>query len=309
MEENSLSKNKFGFQRIRPEDKLVFDTFYEHKTIQNCETAFANLCGWGFLLGGEYAIINGALVTRVHQVANKEICYHCPIGDVDKVELIRLIIEDSIENNYTMRIILDCKEVIQVHYKDAFDIEDKREYYDYVYLRESLATLRGKKLQPKRNHCNKFTKSYNYIYRELNSKSVKECVEFSKAWLDNKLAEEPDGDLEGYVNELRVIEYFAENFDALGMVGGAIYVDRELVAFTMGSKVNNDTFCTHIEKANTDYDGAYAMINREFAKHLPEEYVYINREEDLGIEGLRRAKLSYQPIKLIEKEMATYIRD
>lgn len=83
-----------------------------------------------------------------------------------------------------------------------------------------------------------------------------------------------------------------------------------MVAFTIGSKVNNETFCTHIEKANSeDYEGVYAMINKEFAMHLPAEFIYINREEDLGLEGLRKAKLSYNPIELITKTVATLIQD
>lgn len=298
-----------NFKRITPDDRDVFEEFYQYKTIQNCETSFANLCGWGFLFNGEYAIINRALVTRVHYQLNKEICYHCPIGPTDKVELVKLIIQDSIENNYEMKFILDCKEVIQVYFKEEFEVEDKREYYDYVYLRESLASLSGKKLQSKRNHCNKFENLYNYEYRELNSENVKICIGFAQRWLNYKIEINNNPDIEGYINEMKVINYFSDNFDNLALIGGSLFVDGDLVAFTIGSKINNDTFCTHIEKANTDYEGAYAMINRELAKHLPENYVYINREEDLGIEGLRKAKLSYQPIKLIEKQIATYIND
>ncbi len=298
-----------NFKRITPEDREIFESFYPYKTIQNCETSFANLCGWSFLFNGEYAIINGALVTRVHYELNKDICYHCPIGQTDKVELVKLLIQDSIENNYTMRFILDCKEVIQVHFKNDFEVEDKREYYDYLYLRENLASLSGKKLQAKRNHCNKFEKLYNYEYREIKVENMEECISFTKRWLNYKADINENPDLEGYRNELKVIEYFAEHFDSLGLIGGGLYVEGDLVAFTLGSKINNNTLNTHIEKANMeDYEGVYAMINREFARHIPEEFIYINREEDLGVEGLRKAKLSYHPVKLIEKQIATLIK-
>lgn len=294
------------FTKITPQSRNIFDLYYSYKTIQNCETAFANLCSYSFLFHGEYAIVNDLLITRVHYDYNKEICYHCPIGLGDKVELVNMLIKDSIENNYKLKLILDCKEVIQVHFSDVFEIEDKREFYDYLYLRESLETLSGKKLQAKRNHCNKFEKLYDYKYLDITSENIYSCIDFAKQWL-TKTLEINSEEKESYENEFKVIEYFAENFEQLELIAGAIMVDDDIVAFTLGSKINNNTFCTHIEKANKDYDGAYAIINREFAKRLPKQYIYINREEDLGLEGLRKAKLSYNPIKLIEKQIATYI--
>ena len=99
------------------------------------------------------------------------------------------------------------------------------------------------------------------------------------------------------------------NFDALGLTGGAIQVENEIVAFTYGSPINNYTFGVHVEKADTRFDGIFNMINREFVSRLPEQYRYINREEDLGIPGLRKAKLSYQPAILLEKNMAMRINN
>lgn len=96
-----------------------------------------------------------------------------------------------------------------------------------------------------------------------------------------------------------------ENFSALGLKGGAILVDGKMIAFTIGSKVNNNTFDTHIEKASLDYEGSFTLINRDFARSLNKNYIYINREEDLGIEGLIKAKMSYKPCELIRKTIAT----
>ncbi len=295
-----------NFKRITPEDKEIIDSFYEYKTIKNCETAFANLCAYGFILNGEYAIIDNTLVTRVHFEINKVICYHCPIGTGDKVSIIQSLIDDARERGIVMKMMIDCADIFKTHFQSQFSCIQKREYFDYVYLRESLATLSGKKLQAKRNHVNKFIKTYNYEYLNIDSSNIHLCLDFANRWLNAYTIENPEN-RDDYKNELTVIEYFAKNFDKLGMIAGAILVEGEMVAFTMGSKVNNETLCTHIEKANKDYDGAYAIINKEFAIHLPEEYIYINREEDLGLEGLRKAKLSYNPVELITKTVATLL--
>ena len=109
---------------------------------------------------------------------------------------------------------------------------------------------------------------------------------------------------EGTGNERRALIYALHNFDALGLTGGILHVEGKIAAFTFGMPINQDTFGVHVEKADTRIDGAYAMINYEFANHIPEQYIYINREEDLGIEGLRKAKLSYQPAIILEKYIA-----
>lgn len=294
------------FKKVTPQDKEIFDSFYQYKLIKNCETAFANLCAWNFALNGEYAIIDNTLITRVHFQLNKEICYHCPIGKGDKVKIINQLIEDSKELGYKMKMMIDCKDIFQEYFCDRFSVIEKREYFDYVYLRDSMASLSGKKLQAKRNHVNKFTKTYQYEYIEINSSNVKLCVDFAECWLEENVKQNPDN-LKDYNDELRVIKYFAENFDPLELIAGAIMVEGKMVAFSLGSKVNNETFCTHIEKANKEYDGAYAIINKEFSIHLPEQYKFINREEDLGLEGLRQAKLSYQPVELVKKTLATLL--
>lgn len=294
------------FKQITPKDKEIFNSFYQYKSIKNCETAFANLCAYNFALNGEYTIIDNTLVTRVHFELNKEVCYHCLIGTGNKVEIINQLIEDSKERGLRMKMLVDCNEIIKENFCTQFTCERKREYFDYVYLRESLATLSGKKLQAKRNHVNKFTKTYEYEYIKIDSSNIHLCVDFAERWLVENAKIYPEN-LDGYQEELMVIKYFAEHFDDLGLIAGAILVEGNMVAFTLGSKVNNQTFCTHIEKANKDYDGAYSVINKEFANHIPENFIYINREEDIGLPGLRKAKLSYNPVELITKTVATLL--
>ena len=179
-----------------------------------------------------------------------------------------------------------------------FTFTADRDYFDYVYLRSDLATLRGKKYQPKRNHINRFKAAYpNYEYKELTAELVPECLRLESMWCKaNDCAEN-----EALIAERRSMTDALKHINELDLRGGVLHVNGEIVAFTFGAPINNETFDTCVEKANTDIEGAYAMINNEFANRIPEQYIYINREEDLGLEGLRKAKLSYYPETLLEK--------
>ena len=179
-----------------------------------------------------------------------------------------------------------------------------------VYSRQGLRRLRisalrprhliRQKFQAKRNHINKFKKTYNYEYTPITADRIRECLDLEAEWCKVNNCDQH----EGTGNERRALIYALHNFDALGLTGGILHVEGKIAAFTFGMPINQDTFGVHVEKADTRIDGAYAIINYEFANHIPEQYIYINREEDLGIEGLRKAKLSYQPAIILEKYVA-----
>ena len=186
-------------------------------------------------------------------------------------------------------------------FPDRFNFVSDRDYADYIYLRSDLSTLKGKKFQPKRNHLNKFRSNYpNYTYKPLTSDLIPACLELETQWCRaNNCAEN-----QALENERRSMTAALQHLEQLDVIGGVLYVEDEIVAFTFGAPINQTTFDTCVEKANTAVEGAYAMINYEFANHIPSQYIYINREEDLGLEGLRKAKLSYQPEVILEKYMA-----
>ena len=128
----------------------------------------------------------------------------------------------------------------------------------------------------------------------MTEENLNDCIRMTEKWIE----ENEDKIEDGIDTELDVIKRAFDNFTALGFVGGIIRVDGEVVAWTLGEKLSEDTFCTHFEKAFASYRGAYPIINREFAKNELSSYTFINREEDMGLEGLRKAKLSYKPVKL-----------
>ena len=183
-----------------------------------------------------------------------------------------------------------------VQHCPQYQLNEDRGNFDYVYAMEDLLNLRGKKLHSKRNHINQFRAAYSFEYVELDESMKKECLQVYLHWLERKDAFQP-----GVLGELAAIETLMSNMQTLKIRGGGIRVDGVMVAFTLGEQIRNDMALIHIEKADPNIIGLYAMINQQFIEHAWTHVSWINREEDMGLEGLRRAKLSYHPAKLIEK--------
>lgn len=176
-----------------------------------------------------------------------------------------------------------------------YELKEDRSMFDYVYGAEELCFLKGKKLHAKRNHINQFQSNYKYSYISITSDMLAECMEVYCNWMDHK-----DTDPVA-VQEKLAIECVISNMEALGIVGGGIRIEDKLVAFTLGERIREDMALIYIEKADSDVIGLYSMINQQFVEHEWQDVKFINREEDMGLEGLRRAKLSYQPVELVEK--------
>lgn len=291
------------FKSISPDAKPLFESFYKAKRVQNAESSLANLCAYSFLYHGEYAVVENCLVTRIHYEYGKEICYHFPIGLDNHQKVLEQLIEDAAKQNYQMCLICE-NATMPIGIREHFDFEAKRDFFDYLYLREDLQSLKGKKYQPKRNHINKFKALYDWSFEKVSDKTKSECLAFEDEWMRDAVSKNPEFEKD-YLNERKVIAYLLENYESLGIFGGIIRVGGKIVAFSLGSSINNDTFDTHIEKASREFEGAFSIINQQMAEHLPANFVYINREEDLGLEGLRKAKQSYHPVRLVEKYIAT----
>jgi len=267
---------------------------------RNCDLNFMNLLSWRTHYETEVAFYEDWLLVRFR--ADGHNAYLAPVGRGEWAPVVRELIEDArrVGHPFLMLGVLQA----QLNYlndalPDYFYATADRSYTDYLYRREALATLAGKKLQPKRNHCNKFQKLYpDYEYVPLVPDMIPECLELCDSWEETK--GETSGRL-GAEAERKSIECVFRNWDALGAQGGVLRVAGRIVAFTYGGPVNYDTFDVCVEKADTCFDGAYAVINRDFARSLPSRFVYVNREEDLGAEGLRRAKESYKPEILLHK--------
>ncbi len=291
------------FKPITPALYELFSRYYQYKA-DNAENSFTNLCAYSFLYQGEYCLYEDTLLSRIHFEYNKQICYYMPMGPKDLKHILNLLIDDSKINDYQLNIVIESPDALDNIIPNQFDVISMRDMYDYLYLRSDLAELKGKKYQPKRNHINQFCNLYKYTFKQLNNSDKASCLAMLKRWREQEMNISPSFKRD-YDDEQQVIEYLFDNFDALHIFGGAIIVDDKVVAFSLGSAINNFTFDTHIEKADRDYIGAYALINKEIATNLDTHFQYINREEDKGIIGLRQAKLSYHPYKMVEKYLAT----
>jgi hypothetical protein len=178
-------------------------------------------------------------------------------------------------------------------------LTEDRDNFDYVYLSKDLILLSGKKFHSKRNHINRFKSEYSFEYVRIIPDMLNDCLEVYSDWLHEK-----DKLLPGMLGELDAIKAAITNMDVLGVKGGGIRIDGKLRAFSLGQLINEDMAVIHIEKANESFEGIYSVINQQFAEHEWSGVKYINREEDMGIEGLRKAKLSYRPVELIQKYVA-----
>ena len=290
---------------------------------KNCDLSFANIISWRFLYDTQYAIIDDYLIFRFH--AGRHLAYMAPIprpqaqGDGTylvpegircPVSVIKQMREDSIAMGHPFLMVgvgRDLVELLEEALPGVFVCSPQRDFFDYIYSRDKLSKLSGKKLQSKRNHINKFKTLYpDYEYRPLTKDLIPQCLELEARWRKNmyEAAEKNSEELE-LSEELRSMTRTFLYWDHLATIGGTIFVKGQLVAFTFGCPINQDTFDVCVEKADVNYEGAFSIINQEFVRHLPDQYQYINREEDLGDEGLRRSKLSYKPDLLLEKYSVT----
>lgn len=294
-----------NFKNITPEDKETIMAYTMNSDRRNCDLSFSNLCSWRFLYHTQFAIVDGFLLFRFW--VETEIAYMIPIGEGNLHAAIEMLIHDAHSQNKhfcMLGISSYMKQDLEEIMPGRFIFTNDRDYADYIYLRTDLSTLVGKKFQPKRNHINKFKNNYpNHSYSPITPDRIAECLELEAKWCRANNCDQE----EGTGNEREALIYALNHFEELGLSGGILYVNNEIVAFTFGMPINHEMFGIHVEKADTTIEGAYAMINQEFAKRIPEEFTYINREEDLGIEGLRRAKLSYQPVLVLEKYMVCLI--
>lgn len=267
--------------------------------------AFVNLCIWGHQ---RCAVVDGTLVMFSHY--NGHTMYPFPAGPGDMKPILDAILADAAQRGIPCRIsgVTEReRELLEAYYPGAFRLHWDRDSYDYVYDIQDLAELKGKRFQPKRNHVNRFLSEFPDAYvRELDELTLPDCMAFTDAWFARREEEDPKADFQMERQALcRAYRYFRE----LGMEGLVLYADGRVAAMTMGSFLSEDTVDVHFEKADGAMNGAYAAINRAFARYIRDKYPqvkYLNREEDMGSPGLRKAKLSYHPHHLVEKCWAHY---
>lgn len=285
-------------------NKHLLDKYLAYNKYPGCELSAANNILWSSYYDTGFTIIEDMLVfCKLHE--GKPVMMSFPVGNGDLKKVFEVIKAYFDENNLPFKMYLvqdEMFELIENWYPGEYEIKYSRGEADYLYLRETLENLAGKKLHGKRNHINRFLENYpDYEYEVINEDNYFECIQLSEDW---EKQNNPDNE-EDKNYEIEALTYALKNRDALGLKGALIRVGGKVVAFTLGEPLTKDTFVIHFEKAYSDIQGAYPMINREFVRRELGEYTYVNREEDMDIPGLRHAKTSYQPIRLVEKGLVT----
>lgn len=291
------------FKDITIADKEVITSYIFPNECCNCEFSFSNLVSWRFLYNTKYAIVDDFLILRYHN--HDADIFMMPIGNGNADGVVNKLIEEAHSQGMPFKMFAACHFVenqISDEMKERFILEPNRDNFDYVYYREELATLKGKKFQQKRNHVNRFMNTYpNWEYKSTTPELIKLCIEKENEWYNSN----DDYKHQDIDNERQALLYAMNHAEEIGIKGGVLFVDGNIVAFTFGFPINHKTFGIHFEKADINYTGAFTVINQMFARDIPAEFEYINREEDLGIEGLRKAKTSYNPAFLITKGLIT----
>ena len=280
-------------------DKAVIQKYLKEEGSRNCEHTFANIYLWS----REVYRIKFAVVEDTLCFLNEgeKFSVTFPVGNGDKKKAVECLHQYFKTEKKPFRfhsVNASQFEKLQEIYGDKAVIVYDRDSADYVYEVEKLVNLSGKKYHGKKNHINRFQQNYpQWSYEDINSENVEECIQMAEEWgKQNNCWQD-----KGKQAELNVALQGLEMLEELELTGGLIRAEGKVIAFSFGEPVNEDTYVVHVEKAFAQIQGAYPLINREFLRANATEFTYVNREEDVGSEGLRKAKLSYHPAFLIEK--------
>ncbi len=292
------------FKSLTLEDKPIINQYFRDVQPRNSECTFTNLFIWRDCYEVQWAIVNGLLIIKPGQ--HDETWVLQPYGDYEACDL-RDVFEQLDEYfseqglPFIMRAITEpFAKLLENEYPNMFYLEEERDLADYMYLGDDLRELKGRKYHSKRNHLSNFRKNYpEYKYEAMTSEMVEEVWMYLESWCQQKAC---SGSLDSGLHcEQKAIREALDHFDVLDYKGAVIRLEDKIAAFTLGEKLNDDTVVIHVEKAEGSITGLYSAINQEFLLHEWPEIQYVNREEDTGAEGPRKAKLSYHPIELVKK--------
>lgn len=292
---------KINFHKISVQDREWMTQKLLEEQPESCEYTFVSNFVWRKSYRVEVAQYAGCGIIRYCKEGN--CMYSFPFGNGDKRAVLTSIKELCRESGCKLSmypVTEKYRDQLIEWFPGEFFIKSDRDDFDYIYLREKLADLKGKKFHGKRNHIARFKDAGDWSYEPITDENLEECRRMHREWItfredkwDSGVAEETDALHEAF-----------DHFNEFGLVGGLIRKAGEIVAFSIGEPLNDDIMVVHFEKAYPDMQGAYPMINQQFVINECENYKYINREEDTGDPGLRKAKLSYYPDILLKKYSA-----
>lgn len=285
------------FKTIKLSDIDNYKKYYDYSTALGCDTNLLNAYLWRNEYNIKFSIVNDTLIKAYFTDETNVWGYCMPTGKNVRFAIDE-IFADAEERGQAPRLVMLTKgqrAVLESLYPARFSYSVSPENQDYIYSTKELIMLSGRKFHAKRNHITRFYKKYNdFSFKTIDSSNKDDAMLVAYEWTkENNLYSETN-------EELIAIHEALDNFETFKMSGAVLYVENKPIAMTLGSEISPRVFDVNFEKALREYDGAYAVINNEFAKTLT-KYEYINREEDMGIEGLRKSKLSYNPVIILDR--------
>lgn len=292
-----------AFKPIEEENVARFSKYFQCQKSRTCDYTLAGTFMWRKFFYSEYAVEEKMLFFRVKYI-NGITAFTFPIGCGSTEDALDRLEDYARRNNLRLIFCTVPEEglaILQKRYGDAVTYTESRDWYDYLYVAEDMRSFAGRRFSGQRNHVNKFRKLYpDYRYVPMNAENIGRVIEFFDRYALEHVKDSPIAK-EETLRAKEILTYFQR----FGLLGGFLEVDGQIVAFSVGEIVG-DTLFVHIEKAMREYEGSYQMIVQQFALHeVTEEVRYINREDDSGDLGLRKSKLSYHPVRLLEKYFIT----
>jgi hypothetical protein len=287
------------FKPVRLEDRDFIREVLRKYQPQTSEWSFTNLFIWQSHYRFQWTMFRDWLI--VLGCGNDDETYALqPMGPASREEVTRMLLKWLWEEKGELSARIeraDQRLVSELEGATDFLLEPLRDQFDYVYRSEDLIRLAGRKYHAKRNHINKFRRLHPFTYVPFANEHLKPCLELADSWCEWRRCEE---DL-NLVGEWDAVREALTHFEALEIVGGLILIEDQVKAFALGELLNDEMATVHIEKADPEIPGLYAVINQQFCENCWPDVPFVNREQDLGEPGLRKAKLSYYPDRLEEK--------
>ena len=294
------------FRVLQLSDRDWVQAALSQSEFMGCEYSFANNLAWRRAADTRCARFENLYICASFDTEDGVPVFYYPAGSGDIKRAFREMAEMAVSGKHPLAVIgvtEDKLTLLREILGESFDAEPYPDGFDYIYETREIIEMSGKKYHKKRNHLAQFRKSYeDYTFSEMTESDFDECIAMSANFYNEK---------HGYTDRSSVAEQFAihtyfSHFDELGLKGGVLRVDGKFAGFSIGERLNKNTFVTHIEKADVKYKGAYTALTQFFTECFAADCKYINREEDLGIEGLRKAKESWYPVFLLKKYRCTF---
>ncbi len=278
------------WKQIDISSKGIIDS-YTKGIFSICDYNFINLLIWSKGDNLQYKIENNVIYIKGEYL--REITYFLPVSLDSDINEVKTAINEILKKGYSINLI---PENWKIKLEEIYFFEEQHDSFDYCYLLEELAFLKGRKYTKKRNKINQFMKKYDFKYEKIELSNIELVKEFQSNWIsDEKVKNNKE-----IIKENLGIKEVLNNYFNLNLCGGVLFVDNCVVAYTIGEKIGNQ-MCVYIEKADEKYIGSYQMINTMFLRENADGIKIVNREDDAGVEGLREAKESYFPLELLKK--------